>query len=224
MNAEECSVIYKPIMTLQPMDRKAHWEQTYRAKASHELGWYQAYPTLSSQLIESTGVGKSADIIDVGGGDSTLVDVLLDRGFTHVTVLDISSLALDRTKARLGARSRFVTWIEGDVTQLSTTQAYDVWHDRATFHFLTDAEDRKRYIQAMNRSVRASGHVIISTFAPDAPPTCNGLDVVRYSPQALCAEIGQGFKLIEAQGQIHITPIGTEQAFIYCHLKRPTSR
>ena len=205
------------------MDRKAHWEQTYRTKALNELGWYQAHPTLSPQLIESTGVGKSADIIDVGGGDSTLVDVLLDRGFTHVTVLDISSLALDRVKARLGDRARCVTWIEGDVTKLSATQAYDVWHDRATFHFLTDAEDRKRYIQVMKRAIRAPGHVIISTFAPDAPPTCNGLDVVRYTPQALCAEIGQRFELIEAQGQIHITPIGTEQAFIYCHLKRPTS-
>lgn len=202
------------------MDRTAHWEHIYRTQASDELGWYQAHPTLSLRLIKATGVGKTAHIINVGGGDSTLVDLLLDQGFEHVTVLDLSSAALERAKARLGDRARLVTWIEGDVTGFRSSQKYDLWHDRAVFHFLTDAEDRTKYRQAMNEAVSANGHVIIATFAPDAPPKCSGLEVVRYSPTSLSAAVGQGFELVETLDEVHVTPTGKAQPFIYCHFVR----
>lgn len=205
------------------MDRKAHWEETYSTNAANELGWYQAHPTTSLRLIESTGVVKTASIIDVGGGDSTLADFLLDQGFEHVTVLDISSAALERAKARLGDRARLVTWIEADVTGFRSSKRYDVWHDRAVFHFLVDAEDRRRYIQTMNGAVSANGHVIIATFALDAPPKCSGLDVVRYSPESLSAEVGQAFELVETLDEVHVTPAGTKQRFIYCRLTRRRS-
>lgn len=164
------------------MDRKRHWEDVYQSTPADELGWYQAHPTMSWNLIESTGVHKTANLIDVGGGDSTLVDHLLDRGFEHLTVLDISSTALERAKARLGDRAFQVTWIEADITDFCSSHTYEVWHDRAMFHFLTMEEDRERYRETMNRFVSPQGHAIIATFAYEAPPTCSGLPVVRYSP------------------------------------------
>ena len=204
------------------MDRTAHWEHIYRTQASDELGWYQAHPTLSLRLIQATGIGITAQVINVGGGDSSLVDLLLDQGFEHVTVLDLSAAALERAKARLGDRARRVTWIEGDVTGFRSSQKYDLWHDRAVFHFLTDGEDRTQYRQTMNEAVGANGHVIIATFALNAPPKCSGLEVVRYRPASLSAEVGQGFELVEALDEVHVTPTGNTQPFIYCHLVRRT--
>jgi len=202
------------------MERKTHWEKVYRTTAAEELGWYQAHPIMSLNLIESTRVMKTGNLIDVGGGDSTLVDHLLDQGFEHLTVLDISSAALKRAKTRLGDRARLVTWIEGDVTDFRSSKTYDVWHDRAVFHFLTDAEDRTRYLESMNRVVSAQGHVIIATFAYEAPPTCSGLPVVRYSPQFLAAAIGKGYECVESVEQLHRTPGGKQQPFIYCRFTR----
>ncbi|HNP31495.1 MAG TPA: class I SAM-dependent methyltransferase [Nitrospirales bacterium] len=202
------------------MDRKSHWEDVYRTTAAEELGWYQAHPTLSLHLIESTGVQKTASLIDVGGGNSTLVDHLLDQGFRHLTVLDISPTALDRAKARLDDRAGLVTWIEGDVTDFRSSRTYDVWHDRAVFHFLTDAEDREKYCETMTRAVSAQGHAIIATFAYEAPPTCSGLPVVRYSPDFLALAIGSTFELVESVEQLHQTPGGKKQPFIYCRFKR----
>jgi ubiquinone/menaquinone biosynthesis C-methylase UbiE len=202
------------------MDRKTHWEDVYRTTAAEELGWYQAHPTMSLHLIESTGVQKTASLIDVGGGDSTLVDYLLDQGFEHVTVLDISASALERAKARLGARADLVTWIEADITNFRSSKTYDVWHDRATFHFLTEAENREKYCETMHRAVSAQGHVIIAAFAYEAPPTCSGLPVVCYSPEFLTLAIGSNFVFIESFEEIHITPGGNKQPFIYCRFKR----
>lgn len=202
------------------MDRKTHWEKVYRTTAADELGWYQVHPTMSLNLIESTGFQKTGSLIDVGGGDSTLVDHLLDQGFKHVTVLDISSAALKRAKARLGDRAHLVTWIEGDVTDFRSSKTYEVWHDRAVFHFLTDAEDREKYCETMNRAVGTQGHVIIATFAYEAPPTCSGLPVVRYSPQFLAVTIGNNFALVESVEQLHRTPGGKQQPFIYCRFAR----
>jgi ubiquinone/menaquinone biosynthesis C-methylase UbiE len=202
------------------MERKAHWEEVYRTTAAEELGWHQAQPTMSLRLIESTGVQKTGNLIDVGGGDSTLVDHLLEQGFQHITVLDISSTALERAKARLGDRAHLVTWIEGDVTDFRPSITYDVWHDRAVFHFLTDEEDRTRYLESMNRGISAQGHVIIGTFAYEAPPTCSGLPVVRYSPEFLTLAIGNNFEFIESFEELHHTPEGTKQPFIYCRFTR----
>lgn len=202
------------------MDRKTHWEDVYRTTASQALGWYQIHPTLSLNLIQATGVQKTGSLIDVGGGDSTLVDHLLDQHFDHVTVLDISGVALERAKARLGDRANHVTWIETDVTDFHSTGTYDVWHDRAIFHFLTEAEDREKYCETMNRAVSAHGHVIIATFAYEAPPTCSGLPVVCYSPEFLALAIGSDFVFIESFEELHTTPEGTKQPFIYCRFTR----
>lgn len=204
------------------MDRKTHWEEVYRTTAADDLGWYQAHPTMSLNLIESTGVQKTRSLIDVGGGDSTLVDHLLDQGFEHLTVLDISSTALERAKARLGDHAYRVTWIEGDVTDFRSSKKYDVWHDRAVFHFLTDAEDRTRYLESMNRVVSAQGHVIIATFGYEAPPICSGLPIACYSPQFLAAAVGKGYELVESIEQLHRTPGGKQQPFIYCRFTRRT--
>jgi len=202
------------------MDRKTHWEDVYRTTAFDELGWHQAHPTMSLNLIESTGVQKTGNLIDVGGGDSALVDHLLDHGFEHVTVLDISSAALERAKDRLGDRAHLVTWIESDITEFRSSKTYEVWHDRAVFHFLTEAEDREKYRETMNKVVSAQGHVIIATFAYEAPPTCSGLPVVRYSPQFLALAIENDFDLVESFEELHHTPGGNKQPFIYCRFTR----
>jgi len=202
------------------MDRKRHWEEVYRTTAAEELGWYQAHPTMSLNLIESTGVQKTANLIDVGGGDSTLVEHLLDQGFEHLTVLDISSTAMERAKARLGARALQVTWIEADITDFRSSKTYEVWHDRAVFHFLTNEEDREQYRETMNNVVSPQGHAIIATFAYEAPPTCSGLPVVRYSPQFLALAIGKNFDLIESFEELHHTPGGHKQPFVYCRFTR----
>ncbi|MDT3776702.1 class I SAM-dependent methyltransferase [Nitrospira sp. MA-1] len=202
------------------MDRKTHWEKIYRTTAAEEWGWYQSHPTMSLHLIESTGVQKTASLIDVGGGDSTLVDHLLDQGFEHLTVLDISAAALDRAKDRLCDRANRVTWIEGDVTHFRSSKTYDVWHDRALFHFLTEAEDREKYCETMHRTVSAQGHLIIAAFAYEAPPTCSGLPVVCYSPEFLTLAIGNNFELVESVEQIHHIPGGNKQPFIYCRFMR----
>ncbi len=202
------------------MDRKTHWEDVYRTTAAEELGWYQVKPAMSLSLIESTRVAKSGRLIDVGGGDSTLADHLLQHGFEHITVLDLSSAALERAKLRLGERANQVTWIESDVTDFRSSTMYDVWHDRAVFHFLTEEEDRARYLESMTRALRPQGHVIMATFAYEAPATCSGLPVVRYSPQFLGIAIGKNYEFVESVEQLHRTPGGHTQPFIYCRFKK----
>ncbi len=155
-----------------------------------------------------------------GGGDSTLVDHLLDPDFDRITVLDISASALERAKARLGDLADFVTWIEADITDFRSSKTFDVWHDRAMFNFLTEAEDREKYCETMNRAVSAQGHVIISTFGYEAPPTCSGLPVMRYSPEFLTLAIGSNFEIVESFEELHHTPGGTKQPFIFCRFTR----
>jgi len=203
------------------LDSKPHWENIYKTKASTQVSWYQEHLQTPLRLIEQTGVEKTAQIIDVGGGASTLVDDLLERGFKHITVLDISSAAIDAARKRLGSLREEVTWIEADITKISLPyHYYDLWHDRAVFHFLINAEDRQRYVEAVKHSLKPKGHVIIATFAPDGPPKCSGLDVIRYSPQSLHHEFGNEFKLIESSSEAHLTPSGTKQKFIYCYLRK----
>jgi 2-polyprenyl-3-methyl-5-hydroxy-6-metoxy-1,4-benzoquinol methylase len=206
---------------VKDMSRKAHWENIYSSKTPTEVSWYQTYPEKSLELISHTGISKEAHIIDVGGGASTLVDNLLDNGFRNITVLDISAAAIDQAKARLGERAKEVAWLEADITQVTLPpHEYDLWHDRAVFHFLTAAEARQSYVNAVRYSLKPNGHIIVATFAPDGPTKCSGLDIVRYSPDELHDEFGNDFQYIESFSENHPTPFGTDQKFIYCYCKK----
>lgn len=199
------------------MRTKEHWDQVYSTKATTGVSWFQEHARQSLELIGQTGVAKNAGIIDVGGGASTLVDDLLDAGYSDITVLDLSAAALDSSKTRLGDRATKVTWIAGDITLVDLPRsAYDVWHDRAVFHFLTAREDREAYVRAVLHAVKPGGHVIVATFAEDGPEKCSGLPVMRYSAEGLHAEFGAPFTLVEQRREDHHTPFGTTQKFIYC--------
>ena len=199
------------------MDRNAHWEQVYRTKGPDQVSWFQAEARLSRVLIERAAPDRAARIIDIGAGASTLVDGLLASGYRHITVVDLSSTALFLAQQRLGSAAASVIWRAADVlTAAFPAAAFDVWHDRAVFHFLTDAADRMRYVAQVRAAVRPGGHVIVATFAEDGPTRCSGLDVARYSADTLHAEFGAGFVVLESRRELHTTPSGSEQAFTYC--------
>jgi SAM-dependent methyltransferase len=199
------------------MNSRTHWDRIYRNTSPELVSWYQPEPTLSLELIGQAVPDRSSAILDVGGGASTLVDGLLAAGYHRLTVLDLSGEALAKARTRLGAAAAPVTWLEADVlTAPFASHAYDLWHDRAVFHFLTDPSDRRRYVAQARLAVRPGGHVLIATFAPDAPPRCSGLDVMRYSPEALEAELGPGLRLRSSRREEHRTPRGQTQAFSYC--------
>ena len=203
------------------MEMKTHWEHIYETKGSTQVSWYQEHAQLSLQFIQNTGIQKTAQIIDIGGGASTLVDDLLASGFHNISILDISATALQLAQQRLGARATEVNWIEADITQVHLPeQAYDLWHDRAVFHFLTQPADRQRYINTVRQAIRTGGHVIVATFASDGPDHCSGLGVVRYNPESLHSEFGKGFELKDSTRETHHTPFGTEQKFIYCYCRK----
>ncbi|MBF0320968.1 MAG: class I SAM-dependent methyltransferase [Nitrospirae bacterium] len=202
------------------MDRKEHWNNIYKKTQPTQVPWYEAYPEVSYNLIKATGVGHDGSIIDVGGGVASLVDTLLLNGYKRISVLDISAYAIERAKERLGDKAGSVTWYEADITEARLTETYDVWHDRAVFHFLTDAGDRKRYINVLRQSLKPGGYLIIGTFSIDGPLKCSGLDVVRYSPETLSNEFGDGFDLIDSFGIEHITPANKTQRFVFCCFKR----
>ena len=200
------------------MNARDHWEQIYTDKAPNAVSWYRPHLEKSLELIEQWAPGKSASIIDVGGGESTLADDLVARGYENVTVLDISQAAIDVSRKRLGAASQRVFWLAADITRVELgIAAYDVWHDRAVFHFLIAASDREAYVSQVLRAVRRGGHVIVSTFAPEGPMKCSGLDVMRYDADSLRMEFGERFRLIESFTELHDTPFGTVQQFLYCH-------
>lgn len=200
------------------MDLRTHWEKIYRQKAPDEVSWYRAHLETSLALIEQAAAGRSAAIIDVGGGESTLVDDLLSRGYTNVTVLDISQTAIDANRKRLGEAAERVHWLAADITQVELEPfAYDVWHDRAVFHFLTAESDRRAYVRQVARTVKTGGHVIVSAFGPEGPAKCSGLEVVRYDAESLHGEFGPRFRLIGSSKELHQTPFGTTQQFLYCY-------
>jgi SAM-dependent methyltransferase len=200
------------------MDSQSHWERIYTAKAPDEVSWYRPHLDTSLALIGGAAPDTSASIIDVGGGESTLVDDLLVRGYTDITVLDISATAIEANRKRLGEIGQRVRWLVADVTQADFERAaYDVWHDRAVFHFLTAPRDRAAYVRQVARAVKRGGHVIISTFGPEGPAKCSGLDVVRYDADSLHEEFGTRFRLAESSKELHQTPFGTTQQFIYCY-------
>jgi ubiquinone/menaquinone biosynthesis C-methylase UbiE len=203
------------------MQAKDHWENVYTTKATDAVSWFQPHADLSFDIIQACGVGRDASIIDVGGGASVLVDDLLDHGCSDLTVLDISAAALAAAQNRLGSRAAKVHWIEADITQANLPASrFDVWHDRAVFHFLTSPKDREAYVRAVFRSVKPGGHVIIATFAEDGPAQCSGLPVMRYSAKLLHDEFGEAFSLSGHKQEAHHTPFGTVQQFVYCYCRR----
>jgi SAM-dependent methyltransferase len=202
------------------MSDKTHWETIYTTKPTTQVSWFQEHPTLSLAFIEQTGIGKTGHIIDVGGGASTLVDHLIADGYQNVTVLDISGSALSAAQERLGAEADKVKWLEADITKATLpAHFYDVWHDRAVFHFLTNPDDRVRYVEIVKEAVKPGGHVIVATFGVDGPTHCSGLEVVRYNPDTLHDEFGDDFALVHSANEAHQTPFGTQQKFIYCYCR-----
>ena len=196
------------------MNRQAHWDGVYTTKQPTELSWYQAEPVRSLELLRDEGAGPETAIIDIGGGDSTFAEAVVTAGLGHVTVLDISAVALARAKARLGARADDVRWMEADVTRAELTpHSFDVWHDRAAFHFFTDSEDRSRYVERCAFALRPGGSLVVATFASDGPTHCSGLEVVRYSLDGLLEEFGDAFTLEKGTTDVHCTPRGTAQRF-----------
>lgn len=202
------------------MDPHAHWQHVYRTKAESDVSWFESLPAVSLQLLESAGLTRDTCVIDVGGGDSHLVDVLAARGLDCVAVLDVSETALARAKARLGPAAGALVWIRSDVAADWSLKPMDIWHDRAVFHFLVDPADRAAYLRQLRRTLKSNGTVIIATFAPEGPDRCSGLPVARYSPESLATELGPDFRLMESVRHTHVTPWGTAQAFQYSRFAR----
>ena len=201
--------------------RKQHWEIIYKSKSPAEVSWFQPHLEKSLELIAETGIDKKARIIDVGGGASTLADDLLKKGHSGLTVLDISSEALRRSKERLGDRANQITWIGADILKANLPKnTFDLWHDRAVFHFLPNPADRKKYLDLLNQTLKSKSHLIIATFGLKGPERCSGLDVIRYSPETLQAGFGENYRLIKTLEESHQSPFGTNQHFIYCLFQR----
>ncbi|MDQ0477622.1 MULTISPECIES: trans-aconitate 2-methyltransferase [Chryseobacterium] len=199
-------------------ERKEHWEKVYETKNPHEVSWTQEVPETSLALIHSFGLDRSAKMIDIGGGDSKLVDFLLDEGFENLTVLDISAKALEKAKKRLGEKAGKVTWIVSDITEFKPETTYDVWHDRATFHFLTEETQVKKYVDIAEQAV--SGYLVIGTFSENGPEKCSGLPVRQYTTETLVSVFAEGFEKLSCRTENHETPFGTEQNFVFCSFKR----
>lgn len=199
---------------------EAHWQNVYTSKGENEVSWFQDSPTPSLELIDLAGVSEKSVIIDIGGGASRLVDALVDRGFEDVTVLDLSAAALETAKARLGGRSHQVRWIADDATLWRPDRIYDLWHDRAAFHFLTKPSDIDAYVARMNAATASGSRVIIGTFALDGPEKCSGLVVSRYNPASLAAILGKSFELVDERRHEHVTPWGASQRFQFSSFRR----
>jgi SAM-dependent methyltransferase len=202
------------------VDAKTHWEKVYTTKSPDAVSWYRTHLETSLALIDRAVDARSASIIDVGGGESTLVDDLLLRGYKKITVLDLSPTAIDLTKSRLGSAAEQVHWLVADITEIELEpRAYDLWHDRAVFHFLTAPDQRTAYIRQVARSVKPGGHIIVSAFGPEGPTKCSGLEVMRYDAESLHREFGARFRLVESSTELHRTPFETTQQFLYCYCR-----
>jgi SAM-dependent methyltransferase len=202
------------------MNRVDHWNHVFTNSADGQVSWFEALPAISLRLLEAAGLTRESCVLDVGAGDSRLVDHLAARGLDCLAVLDVSGAALERARNRMGAASSVPTWIEADVTGAWTLRPMDIWHDRATYHFLTRAEDRAAYRTRLLQTLTPRGAVIIATFAPDGPETCSGLPVVRYSPQGLADELGPELELVESLRHEHMTPWHSRQSFQYSRFQR----
>jgi cyclopropane fatty-acyl-phospholipid synthase-like methyltransferase len=204
---------------MSEFNRQAHWQNVYKEKGEYQVSWFQERPAISLELIEAAGVKPNSAIIDIGGGASRLVDALVEKGYADLTVLDLSESAVSIAKARLG-KTAAVKWIVADVTQWQPARSYDLWHDRAAFHFLTEASDRSAYIERLTTAVPRGGHAIIGTFALDGPERCSGLPVVRYDAAQLSATLTRSFALIDMRRDDHKTPWGAIQHFQFSVFRR----
>jgi SAM-dependent methyltransferase len=200
--------------------RQVHWDDVYTRKNETEVSWFQENPALSLELIGRVGAGPGSSVIDIGGGASRLVDNLLDRGFDDISVLDLSEAALGAAKVRLGSRAGRVHWIVADVTSWEPAETYDVWHDRAALHFLTEDRDRAAYVARLERATTTGAHAIIATFALDGPERCSGLPIVRYDPATLGQVLGGAFQLVDSRRHAHATPWGSDQSFQFSIFRR----
>jgi len=205
------------------MNRTEHWNAVYTTKALDDVSWHQVRPEMSLGLIERAGIARDSGIIDVGGGASALVDHLLEAGYSRLAVLDISHAALEHARTRLGEKADRVEWLVADVTEFNPPRSFALWHDRAVFHFLTDAADRRKYVDTLRRSVSPGGQVIIAAFTPHGPEKCSGMEVCRHDAASVCEELGAEFQLLEQQGETHRTPWETEQAFGYYRFRRKSA-
>lgn len=204
-------------------DRKKHWEQIYQTKQLDEVSWYQPAPETSLSFFERFNIPKQAKIIDVGGGDSLLVDNLLERGYDDITVLDISESSLERAKARLGNRAATVKWIVADAAKFTPTETYDFWHDRAAFHFLTREDEIESYIQTVQKSLKPSGILVIGTFSEQGPKKCSGIEIKQYSEASMTDRLKDSFEKIECITVEHKTPFETIQQFVFCSFRKPVN-
>jgi ubiquinone/menaquinone biosynthesis C-methylase UbiE len=201
-------------------NQKNHWEKIYSTKQPNEVSWTQEVPKTSLDFIHNANLSKSASIIDIGGGDSKLVDYLLAEGFENITVLDISEQALERAKQRLGDKAQKVNWIATNIMEFEPPNAYDLWHDRAAFHFLTTEPQIVKYLSTARKAVKENGVVTIGTFSTDGPKKCSGLDIKQYSEETLTSELQNGFEKIKCVTEDHTTPFNTTQNFLFCSFKR----
>jgi len=197
------------------VDRISHWENVYANRSPDELGWFQIEPTLSLELITKEELSTDASIIDVGGGASTLSLKLFDAGYKNLTILDISAISLNHSKEVFGESADKVTWIESDITEFNPTHSYDVWHDRAVFHFLLDADDRAHYVDVLNNTLNVGGYLVLAAFAVGGPEKCSGQEIIQYDITTLAHELGSGYRLLEQRSEQHNTPDGNEQQFNY---------
>lgn len=195
------------------MSRQQHWDTVYSTKTEDQLSWHQDAPAISLAMMQQAGITPDTSVIDIGGGTSRIVDSLLEMGLRDISVLDLSETALTAAQQRLGARAAAVTWVAADITSWQPGRQFDIWHDRAVFHFLTDPADREAYIATLTDSLCPGGHAIIASFALDGPERCSGLPVQRYAPQTLAATLGTRFELLAHQSHLHHTPWGTPQSF-----------
>ena len=200
--------------------KQHHWDKVYETKAENELSWFQAYPHLSVELIEQCNFPRNASIIDIGGGDSHLVDALLSLGYSNITVLDISAAGINRAKARLGEKAAQVTWIVSAITEFKPVVQYDLWHDRAAFHFLTTDELIDKYVSIAGEAVKKDGYLILSTFSEKGPTKCSGLEIKQYSEAAMTARFATAFEKINCMYEDHTTPMDRTQSFIFCTFRR----
>jgi 2-polyprenyl-3-methyl-5-hydroxy-6-metoxy-1,4-benzoquinol methylase len=200
--------------------RLAHWQNVYREKAENQVSWFQETPAVSLELIEAVDPKFDSAVVDIGGGASRLVDVLVREGYRDLSVLDVSENAIAMAKARLGEPAEMVKWIVADVTQWEPTRRYDLWHDRAAFHFLTEAPERTAYVECLADALRPGGHAIIATFAMEGPERCSGLPVVRYDAARLSATLGNAFAFVETRRHDHRTPLGGVQRFQFSVFRR----
>jgi len=206
---------------MPPAHGKEHWDKVYATTPPDRISWYRPHLEISLSLIERGAGGRSTAIIDVGGGESTLVDDLLRRGYQNLTLLDISPTAIDVARKRLKEQAELVRWIAADITRADLPpDTYDVWHDRAVFHFLTSPRHRAAYVRTVAQSVKRGGHVIVAAFGPEGPVRCSGLDVERYDAESLHHEFGARFRLVESAKELHQTPFAKTQQFIYCFCRR----